>query len=128
MNEIVKNSQCLMLKTKDQRTFFTYEKNYIPLLEFSRLFKAEISIVSVQEAEVLDLSELAPAICDVSYTQTPPIGLSVIEIKSCVQNRQKILKSAKKIADFIENLFKSGDVVCLKELKLKFDNVSVACL
>ncbi len=69
---IITNGQCLMIKTKDKRKFFTAEENYLPLLEFSKLFKAEMSIVKVRDAEILDLEQLAPALCDANYIQPQP--------------------------------------------------------
>ena len=75
-----KNFKCLMLKTRDNRKYFTHEKNYDYLIEFSRTFGAEVSVVEVEEAEVLDLEELAPAICDCDpvYKTTPEFKRFII--------------------------------------------------
>lgn len=51
---------CLLIETKDKRKFFTHEKNFIQLIEFSKAFNAEISIVKLEEGSVLELEELAP--------------------------------------------------------------------
>ena len=59
--------KCLLLETKDKRKFFTHEKNFLQLIEFSRTFNAEISVVKMEQTELLDLKDLAPAICDAHY-------------------------------------------------------------
>ena len=132
MSDIMKDGQCLMIKTKDRRKFFTYEKNFIQLLEFSKLFKAEVSVVAVKEAEVLELEQLAPAMCDATYVQSQPQELKILEIKLPQQrrNRQNILKTAQKITAFIEKKFLAGEVVSLSELMKKYKNLNVtsACL
>src|SRR5688572_11083080 len=122
MSDIMKDGQCLMIKTKDRRKFFTHEKNFIQLLEFSKMFKAEVSVVAVKEAEVLDLEQLAPAFCDATFVQPQPAELTILEVKLSQnrRNRRAILKSAKKITAYITKKFDSGDVVFLKELTRKF--------
>lgn len=61
--------QCLMIETKDKRNFFTHKKNYMPLIEFAKTFKAQISVVKTNEAELLDLVDLSSAICNPYYKQ-----------------------------------------------------------
>lgn len=132
MSDIMKDGQCLMIKTKDRRKFFTHEKNYIQLLEFSKLFKAEVSVVAVKEAEVLELEQLAPAICDATYQQSQPTEMTVLEVKLSQKrrNRQNILKTAQRITKYIEKRFLAGDVVGLRELTRKYKKLDVtsACL
>jgi hypothetical protein len=121
-----------MIKTKDRRKFFTHEKNYIQLLEFSKLFKAEISVVSVKEAEVLDLSQLAPAICDANYVQSQPVEYEVLEVKVAQNRRTRkdILRTAKKIKNHIRQKFLGGELVSLQNLAKTFrkHKVTLACL
>lgn len=116
-----------MIETPDNRKFFTKEENYISLLEFSRLFDAEMSIVKVKEAEVLDLQELAPAFCDAHYVQTPPVECQIIETKKN-NKRQRIINNSVKINNYIEKAFKEKKVVSLKELRKTFNEVTLACL
>lgn len=57
-----------MIRTKDNRKFFTYEENLPELLEFSKIFEAEISIVKIKDTNIcLDINQLAPAICNACY-------------------------------------------------------------
>lgn len=121
--------QCLMIETKDHRKFFTHEKNYSQLLEFSELFNAEISIVKVNEAEILDLEQLAPAICNSEYDKI--FQYQLLEVKITQQRqRKKILITAKKIKAYIEAKFIRGDIVSLKGLKEEFhkNKFTDACL
>jgi hypothetical protein len=132
MSDIMMDGQCLMIKTKDRRKFFTHEKNYIQLLEFSKLFKAEVSVVKVKEAEVLDLSQLAPAICDANYVQTQPVEYKVLEVKIAQNKRSRkhILRTAKKIKEYIRKKFQAGELVTLRDLAKTFRKakVTLACL
>ena len=122
------NIQCLMIKTKDQRKFFTYEKNYSELIEFSKLFNAEISVVKVEEVEILDLEQLAPAICNFDYQQNANYQILEVKFPKSKKLRKNILENAKKIKNYILEEFMKGQVVCLKELKNKFKMVTEACL
>jgi hypothetical protein len=132
MSDIMKDGQCLMIKTKDRRKFFTHEENYIQLLEFSKLFNAEISVVSVKEAEVLNLSQLAPAICDANYIQSQPVEYKILEVKVAQNRRTRkdILKTAKKIKSYIRQKFLAGELVSLQKLAKTFrkTKVTLACL
>jgi len=123
--------KCLMIKTKDHRKFFTHEKNYPQLIEFSKLFNAEISIVKVEKTEILNLKDLAPALCDSNY-QKPNSNYQVLEVKVSQKGKKRtnILKNAEKIKRYIESQFRTGKVVSLKELNVKFKkhNVTTACL
>lgn len=126
----MQDGQCLMIKTKDSRRFFTHEKNYVQLLEFSKTFKAEISVVAVKEAEVLDLAELAPAICNANYVQNIPAEVRILEVKmpKKSRNRQRILQNAKEISAHIEEKFLAGTIVSLRDLTVTFNKVTSACL
>jgi len=120
--------QCLMIKTKDNRKFFTHEKNLAQLLEFSKTFKAEISVVKVHESEIMDLEELAPAICDTNRVNKKP-EYELVEVKIPIlprQPRAKILDVAKKIKDYVLLKFSNGETVSLKDLKKKFKRYALS--
>lgn len=113
--------KCLLLETKDKRKFFTHEKNFMQLIEFSKTFNAEISVVKIDKTELLDLKDLVPAICDAHYKK-PKINYEVIETK--LENprkaRTEILKIADMVNKYILDQFSLGADVSLKELKNKF--------
>lgn len=127
-----RNCQCLLVKTKDRRNFFTHERNLPELIEFSKTFGAEISVVKVKEAEVLDLVKLGTAICDATYYLPIKPDYEILETKisSKTKKRNKILKTSKKIRKFIRNLFLSGEVASLREVKCRFKRyqLTTACL
>lgn len=127
----MKNYDCLLIKTKDQRKFFTHEKNLELLLEFSKIFKAEISKVNVEEAEVLELEELAPAFCNMAYKISEPI-YKILEIKvpNNKKKRKEILSLSKRINNFIKKEMIQGKDLSLKEIKNKFNSekLTTACL
>ena len=130
---IMRDYKCLMITTKDRRKFFTYEKNYLQLLEFSKLFSAEVSIVNVKEAEILDLADLAPAFCDANYTPEKRPNYQVLEIKlpqKQKRKRKEILKIAQFIQSHIKKTFLKGEIVSLKNLNKRFaeENLTLACL
>lgn len=123
--------KCLMIETKDHRKFFTQEKNYPQLIEFSKAFDAELSIVKAKEVEVLDLVRLAPAICDNNYKPRKP-EVEILEVKvsrSTHRSRSKILKTAKKIRQYVRNELLSGEALKLADVAKKFKryNLTLAC-
>jgi hypothetical protein len=119
--------QCLMIETKDRKKFFTHEKNFPQLIEFSKTFNAEISKVQIpSEAEVLELEDLARALCE---KKSQRLQYKVLELKLCRRTtRRKILYRAKKIQQFIYDKLSSGETVTLKELTRRFKGVTSACL
>lgn len=121
---------CLMIEIKNGQRFFTHEKNYPQLIEFSRTFDAEISVVKLTGGQVLELAELAPAICDPLY-RSPTVSFEMIETKLTVEkkNRAGILKTADAIREFIEIGLMAGETISLKELRSEFAkyNLTTAC-
>jgi hypothetical protein len=116
-----------MIETKDRKRFFTHEKNFPQLIEFSKTFNAEISKVQIpSEAEVLELEELAPAFCE---KKSQKVDYKILESKLCHKvTRRKILSRAKKIQGYIEKKLLAGTAVSLKELNCKFKGLTSACL
>lgn len=113
--------KCLLIETKDKRKFFTHEKNFIQLIEFSKAFSAEISIVKLEEGSVLELEELAPAICDPGYKKSN-VQYEIIETKMSTEGRSRaeILRVADKVKKYVNEQFQNRNTVSLKELKKKF--------
>jgi len=116
-----------MIETKDRKRFFTYEKNFPQLIEFSKTFNAEISKVQIpSETEVLELEELAPALCE---KKSQKADYKVLELKLCPKiTRSKILSRAKKIQIYIHKKLMEGNTVSLRELTDKFKGLTSACL
>lgn len=71
-------NQILMVETNNKK-FFTHKKNYTQLIEFSKTVDAEMSIVKVDDVVILDLQELAPAICNANFQQKQPKKIEIIE-------------------------------------------------
>lgn len=121
--------ECLMIETKDHNRFFTHEKNLPQLIEFSKAFKAEISKVQIpSETEILELEELAPALCE---KKSQMANYKVLEVKLRPKaNREKMLSKAKKIQQHIQGNLLSGKTVSLKELNKKYEKYQLtnACL
>ena len=109
---------CLLIETKG-RKFFTHEKNFVQLIEFSKAFNATISLVKLEEGPVLDLEQLAPAICDPSY-EKPTADYQLIETKFTRRSRLAALRTASQIRKYITQKFLRRESVSLKELKVKF--------
>lgn len=113
--------KCLLIETKDKRKFFTHEKNFFQLIEFSKTFKAEISTVKLEEGVVLELEELAPALCDPNHKKSKS-QYEIIEKKLTAdkKTRTSILNIADKVKHYIHTQFEKRNDVSLKELKSKF--------
>lgn len=113
--------RCLLIETKDKRKFFTHEKNFVQLIEFSKAFNAQISTVKLEEGTILELEELAPAICDPSYKKSD-VQYKILETKLSKENRSRkdILKAATLIKKYVESKFFTRETVSIKELQKKF--------
>jgi hypothetical protein len=126
------NKNCILVKTKDKRRFLTYKKNAPLLIEFSKTFGAEISIVQIQNSEkVLKLEELVPAICDGNYNY-PPKKYQMIEkiLPKNGKSRKDMLENSKKIRNYIQRELIKGKEVSLKSVRNKFKDLEItsACL
>lgn len=125
------SENCLLIKTKDNRNFLTYEKNLQSLIEYAKTFDSEIELVKVSKnAKILELKALTVALCDPGYK----FNASYTKIESVYpkskKDRQSILSDANAIREFIRKKFLSGDSVSLKELKEQFgkNKLTDACL
>lgn len=73
--------KCLMIQTKDNRKFFTYQRNYKYLVEYAKTFNAKIFIVKIDKNQkILDLNKLVPALCDTNF-KIKNINFEILEIK-----------------------------------------------
>ena len=71
--------KCLLIETKDNRRFLTYQKNYKYLLEYIKTFGAKTYIVKIDKNQkILDLNKLVPALCDKNY-QVKNINFEILE-------------------------------------------------
>lgn len=126
----MKNYQCLMIETQDKQIFFTHEKNYNFLIEFSKACGAEISVVKVKEANVLDLIKLAPAICNTpSSLKKPEFEIIEFKISKPKKDRSRMLRNAQKIRQHIKDILLSGNIIRLSDVSKKFKqyNLTLAC-
>ena len=128
-------NQCLLLKTPDHRHFFTEEKNFPILVEFGKIFDAEISVVKTKEkVEILDLDDLAKSICSKTTDESQGLDCEILEIKlsapvrKTTENRTIRLKKAKIIIDEIKTDLKSGKIISLNELENKFSDIAKSSL
>lgn len=122
--------QCLMIQTNDRKKFFTHEKNLPQLIEFSKAFNAQISIVQISdEKDILELEELAPALCEKKPQNKTEYEIIKAKVKT-KENRITILKRAKIIKNNIKNNLIQGKIVSLKELTEKYGKyqITTACL
>jgi hypothetical protein len=122
-------SECLLIRTKDNRKFLTYEKHLPSIIEFAKTFGAEIYQVEAV-GKLMELKSLANAICDPQYDENPEhTKIDKLYPKS-KKTRDNILKDAAKISRFIRRRLLSGKAISLKELKEKYKdcNVTDACL
>lgn len=114
----------LMLKTEDERCFFTHQNNYLQLIEFAKTCSAEISVVKAHDVKVLDLDELAKSICSHGNYPKPDYELEEIKLNEPTidvkRTRRKLLVQATIIAEYVNNAFMKGEIVSLKDLESKF--------
>ena len=124
--------QCLLLKTPDERLFFTEENNFKLLLEFARTFDAEISVIKTKQAvEMLDMDDLVKSIC--SPAKTEVAEYSVLEVKleapkRASATRYEKLKKTHEVNDFIRAELLAGKIVSLASLEEKYKEWSKSAL
>lgn len=126
-------TKCLLVKTPDQRCFFTEEKNFPVLIEFGRTFDAEISVVSLNaEVEVLDLDDLAKSICGTDPKDHPEYNVVEVKlaapIKKTLETRAAKVTQGKTIADYIRQELTAGREMSIAHLEAKFPEVNKPCL
>lgn len=116
---------CLLITTTDNRNLFTHKKHLSQLVEFSKILGAEISIVKAEDPEILSLEELAPAICDSSYRSRASFQLLERKLPGRMPLRQRFIKSATRIRQYIRESFLRGEVVELQEIIRKFNKMQL---
>lgn len=123
MMKTIKKGECLMIELGDQRRLFTRKNNYPQLVEFSKTFGAEVSVVKVkEETEVLDLQEIPKAICSEEKPHHTP-NVEVVETRLSrrkLEDRKTMLKRAERIRNYIQKRFLQGKVVKLKNVKKQY--------
>lgn len=131
---IVRDCQCLMIETKDQRQFFTNEENKLQLLEFCKTFEMKMSIVKVSQAEILDIADLPKAFCngakvsDVKcelirqITPFTPIDINI----PLVRSRKEQVANAKKLRMSIRNKHTTGNVIRNSDLATEFQDFGMS--
>ena len=114
---------CLMVETADNRQFLTHEKNYPQLIEFSKTFGAEISVVKIEDPsiEVLTLDKLSSAICDSTYKQK--IEFEIVEPKITVKRSPR--SRSKKIRDWINIQLLTGKPLRLSDVYEEFNDLNL---
>lgn len=121
----MKKNHCLLLKTPDNRHFFTHENNFPLLVEFGKTFGAEISVVKADNPPVLELEELTRCLCTPNDNEPPKY--EVLEIKlsaSEVSNRTKKSEISKQINSYIKDELISGKAVSIVGLLSKFNGTN----
>lgn len=122
-------SKCLLLKTPDDRCFFTEEKNFPVLVEFGRTFNAEISIVKTkEEVEIQELPDLAKSICNQDKQNHPEY--EVVEIKlspptgKAIAARETKINQTKEVIEYIKSELLNNKIVSMIDLETKFPEVN----
>jgi len=116
-----------MIETVDENKYFTHKKNYADLVEFSKIVGAQVSLVTIQDGPLLELEELATALC-IPSAEVPTYELVQIKIPKQRQNksRQCLLDQANIIRRYIETQLTSGKTVSFKDLEIKFRHYSIS--
>lgn len=131
-------SNCLLIKTVDNRRFFTKIDHFPQLIEFSKIVGAQISVVKPVDdpISVVSLEQLAKVFCDSMYTQGD-VKYEVIEDKVIPPQtpstqeqgvRGRVLSQAKEVRKYISDSFLQGNVVSIWELKNKYKGLGMSCL
>ena len=121
--------QCLLIKTRDNKKFFTHEKNYNYLIEFSKTFNAEISVVKVKQGtSLLELWEIPKVLCKQTPETEQEENYRIIKVKMTgkKESRQSILQKASKINTYIKEKLVSGESISLQQLRQHFNRYKLS--
>ena len=127
------NYECLMIETSNNTKVFTHKKNYPQIIELSRAIGAEVSVVEIEKAEVLEIKEIAPFLC-VRQKDLGNEGTSykVISIKIpkpgkkiAPTGKDRVLQISSRVKTYIEAEFLVGNEVSLAKIKNKFKNFNL---
>jgi hypothetical protein len=118
-----------MVRTVDNRQYFTELGNFPQLIEFSKAQNAEVSVVKLQEqAQVMSLPQLAKSLCDPNYKSLDP-KYELVERKITLHEgkkpRQRLLAQAQEIRHYIENTLKAGNAVSLVNISERFKDYNL---
>jgi len=121
-----------MLKTTDQRCFFTHKNNFPQLIEFARTCDAEISVVKTHNVKVMELGELAKSICNHGKQNGNP-QYEIIEVKLGIlpeiktdRSRKRLLSQANIVSAYVKDMFRKQKIVSLADLENKFSEFSLS--
>jgi hypothetical protein len=120
-----------MLKTTDQRCFFTHKNNYPQLVEFARSCDAEISIVKAQNVKILDLPELAKSICNHGQqAELPQYELVEVKVPTLPplknRSRSNLLMQANIVSSYVKKKLLNSKIVSLTDLENKFSDFGLS--
>lgn len=136
---------CLLIKTLDDRCFFTSSGNYPQLIEFAKTVGAEVSIIQAEEpVEVLELGGLIKSLCDVTkgkrdakyrvlekkiQSNATAIVTFTDQVVNKVTKREATLMLAKEVREYVKARLLSGEILALIELSQRFgDKLSASAL
>jgi hypothetical protein len=120
----IKRQENVLLIEVDNKFLFTHKKNLPELVEFSRAFGAEISLVKPEtpaSVKILNLDQLAKKICDPTPEEKPP-NYAVIEKKLSPVVKAK----SHQITHFMQNSLLNGEAIHIPTITEIFPYVSHA--
>lgn len=119
-------NQYLLIEGKNKK-ILTHKNNMKYAQEIKSLFKVNLYLVT-GEGKVLDIKEVAKALCDQNY---PSYKMTILTKKplDAKRDRKTLIDNSKKIRAFITNKLSIKKVITIQELKEKFSdlNLSNAC-
>jgi hypothetical protein len=112
--------ECILIKTKDDKRFFTYRKYLQNLVNFGEIIEAEFFIAKTKPENILELKKLVLAICSADYKS--PTEFKIIKP---IENKIKT-KASIDIRTHIKESFFKGKEVSLKNIKNEFKNCKLS--
>jgi len=125
-------TRCLHLALPDARQFFTEAENLLVLIEFARTFRAEVSLVELEEpSQVHDLDTLVAMLC--AGTPTAPLpNHKLVEVKikgdlASLQQRGRRERAAE-VTSYARSALAERGRCSSAELQAKFPDLAKAVL
>ena len=113
--------KCILIETNDKRQFFTHKKNLIQLNDFLKTFNSKAFIVELEKGEILELDQLASALCSVGNKKIENTYKIIEQIKKTEKNNL-----SGKIKDFIVTELVNKKPMSIKKIKSKFKKYDIS--
>lgn len=117
-----KMNKCILIKTKDNKRFFTHKNNLETVRKFCEAIEAEIFFATTDVKNILNTKKLTIAMCNADYKS--PDEFKILEKIENIKNSKSSISTD--IRSYIQESFFNGKMVSLKSIKNEFKDYKLS--